>query len=163
MRDAELLAAVDARYEGRVENEVGDCDMPVFHVAPELIVEFCNFLKQDSALRFDYLCDMCGVDYFPDEPRFYVVYHLYSIPFNHRVRIKCPAGDPPHVPTVTGVWSTANWHEREAFDMYGIQFDNHPDLRRIYMWDEFEGWPMRKDFPLRGYKDKYNPFGDPPE
>lgn len=163
MRDPDLLAAVNARYEGRIVNEGDATDMPAFHVAPDLIVEFCQFLKDDPSLRFDYLCDVCGVDFFPDEPRFSVVYHLYSIPFKHRIRIKCSAGDPPVIPTVTGVWSTANWHEREAFDMYGIQFEDHPDLRRIYMWDEFEGWPMRKDFPVKGYKDEYNPFGDPLE
>ncbi|MFL5017754.1 MAG: NADH-quinone oxidoreductase subunit C, partial [Rhizobium sp.] len=75
------------------------------------------------------------------------------------VRIKCCLGDPPRVPSVTGVWRTANWHEREAWDMYGIRFEGHPDLRRIYMWEGFEGFPQRKDFPLRGYKDKLNPFG----
>ena len=89
-----------------------------------------------------------------------MVYHLYSIPFIMRARLKCRAGDPPKVPSVVGVWRTANWHEREAYDMYGIQFDGHPDLRRIYMWEEFEGFPMRKDFPLKGYKDAYNPFGE---
>ena len=75
------------------------------------------------------------------------------------MRIKCRLGDPPHIPSVTGVWRTANWHEREAWDMYGIVFDGHPDLRRIYMWEGFEGFPQRKDFPLRGYKDELNPFG----
>ena len=87
------------------------------------------------------------------------MYHLYSLPNKWRIRIKCRLGDPPHIASVTGVWRTANWHEREAYDMYGIIFDGHPDLRRIYMWEGFEGFPQRKDFPLRGYKDELNPFG----
>ena len=89
-----------------------------------------------------------------------MVFHLYSLAHQHRLRLKCRLGDPPHAPTVTGIWSTANWHERETFDMYGIVFDGHPNFKRIYMWDEFEGYPMRKDFPLRGYKDAYNPYGE---
>ena len=105
------------------------------------------------------LSDICGVDHYPETPRFEAVYHLYSLPNRWRVRIKCRLGDPPEVPSVTGVWRTANWHEREAWDMYGIRFLGHPDLRRIYMWEGFEGFPQRKDFPLRGYKDKLNPFG----
>ncbi len=124
------------------------------------LVALCNLLKDNSETRFNYLSDICGVDFYPKQPRFEVVYHMYSLPHKHRLRLKCRVSIDEPVPTVTTVWPTANWQEREAFDMYGIPFDGHPDLRRIYMWDEFEGYPMRKDFPLRGYKDHYNPYGE---
>ncbi|MFQ5900304.1 MAG: NADH-quinone oxidoreductase subunit C [Thermodesulfobacteriota bacterium] len=124
------------------------------------IVEVCRFLKNDPESKFNYLTDICGVDYLPEKPRFMVVYHLYSISFKHRLRLKYGVDEGEDVQSVTGIWKTANWHEREAYDMYGITFKGHPDLRRIYMWDDFEGYPLRKDFPLRGYKDEYNPFGE---
>ncbi len=130
-----------------------------FAVPPETILAFCRFLKEHPALQFNFLSDICGVDHYPELPRYEAVYHLYSLPNKWRVRIKCRLGDPPCVASVTGIWRTANWHEREAWDMYGIRFEGHPDLRRIYMWEGFEGFPQRKDFPLRGYKDKLNPFG----
>ncbi|AXA40104.1 NADH-quinone oxidoreductase subunit C [Rhizobium leguminosarum] len=130
-----------------------------FAAPPDMIVELCRFLKEHPALRFNFLSDICGVDHYPEMPRYETVYHLYSLPNKLRVRIKCRLADPPRVPSVTGIWRTANWHEREAWDMYGIRFEGHPDLRRIYMWEGFEGFPQRKDFPLRGYKDKLNPFG----
>jgi NADH-quinone oxidoreductase subunit C len=155
-----LREKIEARFGGRVLDGGAPDGMQTFLVEPDLIVEVCRFLKEDPELRFDFLADMCGVDHYPEENRFEVVYHLYSIPFKMRARLKCRAGDPPKVPSVMGVWRTANWHEREAYDMYGIRFDGHPDLRRIYMWEEFEGFPMRKDFPLKGYKDAYNPFGE---
>jgi NADH-quinone oxidoreductase subunit C len=117
----------------------------------EQIVEICRFLKDDADLRFDLLMDMAGVDYLGRDPRFEVVYHLYSVPHNSRLRLKVrvPEGDLV-VPSVCAVWSTANWHEREAFDMLGIEFANHPDLRRIYMPDDYPGHPLRKDFPILG-------------
>jgi NADH-quinone oxidoreductase subunit C len=130
-----------------------------FACRPELIVALCRLLKEHPALRFDFLCDICGVDHHTETPRFEAVYHLYSLANKWRVRIKCRLGDPPRVRSVTGVWRTANWHEREAWDMYGIRFEGHPDLRRIYMWEGFEGFPQRKDFPLRGYRDGLNRFG----
>ncbi len=129
-------------------------------IETERIAQACRILKADPELRFDYLSDICGVDKLPGSPRFEVVYHLYSIPFGHRLRLKCRIDDGEEVPTVTGVWRTADWHEREAFDMYGIVFNGHPDLRRIYLWDGFEGHPLRKDFPTKGYKDELNPFGE---
>jgi NADH-quinone oxidoreductase subunit C len=147
----------------RFDREVGDLGFAhgvhAFAVLPEMIVELCRFLKEHPALRFNFLSDICGVDHYPGTPRYEAVYHLYSLPNKWRVRIKCRLGDPPVVPSVTGVWRTANWHEREAWDMYGIRFEGHPDLRRIYMWEGFVGFPQRKDFPLRGYKDNLNPFG----
>ncbi len=148
------------RFGDRIGDGGAGIDMHNIEVGPEIVVELCRFLKQTPALSFDFLSDLCGVDYYPESPRFEVVYHLYSIAHQHRLRLKCRLGDPPHAPTVTTVWSTANWHERETFDMYGFVFDGHPNLKRIYMWDEFEGYPMRKDFPVRGYKDAYNPYGE---
>ena len=128
----------------------------VFVVPPEKIVEFCRFLKDDPELRFNFLSDICGVDHYPETPRFEAVYHLYSLPNRWRVRIKCRLGDPPEVPSVTAVWRTANWHEREAWDMYGIRFEGHPDLRRILMPEGFASYPLRKDYPLRGRGERHN-------
>ncbi len=121
-------------------------------IAPkDRIVEICRFLKEDQELAFDLLADLCGIDMNTPENRFGVIYNLYSLKNKHRIRLKVFAsGENPKVPTVTGVWSTANWHERETFDMFGIVFEGHPDLRRMYMPDEFEHYPLRKDFPLMG-------------
>ena len=155
-----FCAQIFQNFGDRIVDGGAGIDMHNIEVGPENVVELCRFLKDTPALSFDFLSDLCGVDFYPDMPRFEVVYHLYSIAHQHRLRLKCRLGDPPHAPTVTGIWSTANWHERETFDMYGIIFDGHPNFKRIYMWDEFEGYPMRKDFPLRGYKDAYNPYGE---
>jgi len=127
-------------------------------VSREQIVEICRFLKDDSTLGYNMLMDVAGVDYLGREPRFEVVYHLYSIPHNSRLRLKVrvPESD-LLVPSVTSVWSTANWHEREAFDMLGIYFAEHPDLRRIYMPDDYPGHPLRKDFPILGPEVEVSP------
>ncbi len=120
-------------------------------VPSEKIVDVCRFLKEDPELRFDLLADLCGIDMYTPVKRFGVIYNLYSLKNKDRIRLKTfTEEDHPHVPTVTGVWGTANWLERETFDMFGITFDGHPDLRRIYMPDEFEHYPLRKDFPLMG-------------
>ncbi len=117
------------------------------------IVKVSKFLRDDNELAFDFLSDVCGVDRtaLDNSSSFEVVYHLYSLKRNHRVRLKVqiPATE-LKIDTVTSVWSTADWHEREAYDMFGIIFDGHPDLRRILMPDDFEGHPLRKDYPLRG-------------
>lgn len=120
-------------------------------VARERIADVCAFLKEQPDLRFDLLADLCGIDMYAPVRRFGVVYNLLSIGRKHRIRLKtfCEEQDPT-VPTVTGVWRTANWHERETFDMFGIQFAGHPDLRRMYMPEAFEHHPLRKDFPLMG-------------
>lgn len=153
------LANIIEKFTGRVHVDETVTDMACVKVGPDDLVALCLFLRDDKALKFNFMADICGVDFYPETPRYQLVYHLYSIPFGWRLRIKCRLEDPPKAPTITEVWTTANWHEREAYDMYGIIFEDHPDLRRIYMWEEFEGFPMRKDFPLRGYKDKYNPYG----
>lgn len=102
-------------------------------------------------LKFDTLLDLCSVDHAEEEPRFEIVYHLYSRVAHQYLRIKTRVGgEKPQAPTVSHIWKTADWHEREAFDMMGIRFTGHPDLRRILMWDEYPYHPLRKEFPLAG-------------
>jgi len=120
-------------------------------VPKERIVEFCMFLKKEIDPGYDLLADLFGLDMDTAEKRFCVAYNCYSTTSGHRMRIKVFTEESDmKVPTVTGVWSTANWHERETFDMFGIVFEGHPDLRRLYMPEEFEYHPLRKDFPLMG-------------
>lgn len=118
------------------------------------IVNVCSALKSGAETKFDFLSDICGADRgVEEEPRFEVNYHLFSTTKHHRLRLKVLLNeDNAHVPTATGVWRTANWHERETFDLFGIVFDGHPDLRRILLPDDWQGHALRKDFPLRGYE-----------
>lgn len=120
-------------------------------VKKESIVEVAGFLKGNKELEFNFLSDLCGVDRVEMDGIFEVVYHLYSISKNHRLRLKVqiPSNN-PHISTVTDIWKTANWHERETFDMFGIYFDNHPNLQKILTPDDFKGHPLRKDYPLDG-------------
>ncbi len=122
--------------------------------------ELCRFIKFNADLNFDYLLDVCGVDYIDRKPRFDVVYHLSSIAKKHRLRVKVRVDEGIKVPSVTSFWKTADWTERETYDMFGIEFDGHPDLKRIYMDDNWKGFPLRKDYPEKGYKDDLNPFGE---
>lgn len=123
-------------------------------VPREHIVAVCGFLKTGPDAEFDFLSDICGVDRgVEEEPRFEVNYHLFSTTLHHRLRLKVVLNEEDvHVPTVTGVWRTANWHERETFDLMGVIFDGHPDLRRILLPQDWQGHALRKDFPLRGYE-----------
>jgi NADH-quinone oxidoreductase subunit C len=112
-----------------------------------------EYLASEPSLRFSFLSDITTVDRFPIEPRFEVNYHLLSIDRGVRLRLKVRlAGTDPVVPSVVSVWPTANWHERENFDLFGIRFEGHPDLRRILMPDDWEGHPLRKDYPVEGYR-----------
>lgn len=117
----------------------------------DAIVSLLEFMARDQLCMFEMLVDLCGVDYPERSQRFEVVYHLLSMRLNQRVRVKIATDEETSVPTITGVHATANWLEREAFDMYGIRFAGHPDLRRILTDYGFEGFPLRKDFPLTGY------------
>jgi NADH-quinone oxidoreductase subunit C len=119
-------------------------------VAKDRIVEVCTFLRDDPALRFDMLTDLTAVDYMGRIPRFQVVYFLYSFANNRRVFIKADVGEGETISTVEGVWKAANWLEREVYDLFGIVFDGHSDLRRLMLWDGYIGHPLRKDFPLTG-------------
>jgi NADH-quinone oxidoreductase subunit C len=126
-------------------------------VSRDGILQTLQFLRDNPACKFETLIDICGVDYPERAERFEVVYHLLSMHLNHRVRLRLETDDVAPVESATGLWPAANWFEREAFDMYGIQFANHPDLRRILTDYGFEGYPLRKDFPLTGhYEVRYN-------
>ena len=115
------------------------------------ILSFLTFLRDDSNCLFKVLLDICGVDYPEREKRFEVVYHLQSLRLNQRIRIKVMCGEGDIIPSVSGVFSSANWYERETYDFFGIMFSDHPDLRRLLTDYGFDGHPLRKDFPLTGY------------
>jgi NADH-quinone oxidoreductase subunit C len=114
------------------------------------IFEICKFLYSDPDLQYQMLTDLCGVDFFPESPRFEVVYLLYSMTKQQRLRLKVKVGNSESVSSVESIWKAADWLEREVYDLFGISFDNHPDLRRILLWDGYEGHPLRKDFPVEG-------------
>ena len=113
------------------------------------IVEACRFAKDE--LGFNYLVDLSTIDHYGDDPRFEVVYELYGIEHGCHLRLKtCVSEENSELPSVTDVWRTANWHEREAYDMMGVKFTGHPNLKRILMWEGYPHFPLRKDFPLEG-------------
>lgn len=138
--------AVTAVHEFRGETTV--------HVKKEAIIQLSQFLRDDLACLFDYCSDICGADAYTPENRFEVIYNLYSTTLNHRIRLKVFIDEADlHCPSVISVWPGANWPERETYDMFGILFDGHDDLRRMYMPEEFEYHPLRKDFPMMGIPD----------
>jgi NADH-quinone oxidoreductase subunit C len=138
------------RHECVIGWEVAQGELNV-DVAPSNIAEFVEFLKTDPTCKFSTLVDITGVDY-PERPkRFDVVYHLLSMYQNHRIRLRAAIRDDEMVPSITDVHPSANWFEREVFDMFGILFSGHPDLRRILTDYGFRGYPLRKDFPTTGY------------
>jgi len=145
------LSADTARFEA-VESRDG---MPTIFVPAEQLPEICVVLRDDPELRFVVLLDVTGVDYYPRDPRFELVYILVcpgvagygTAPKRLRVKVRVP--NDGHVPSVSSVWASANWGEREAYDFFGLTFDGHPDLRRILMPDDWTGFPMRKDYPVQ--------------
>lgn len=117
-------------------------------VKKDLIVDICTYLKKDRLMQYNFLMDLTAVDYSNRNPRFEIVYHLYSLEINQRVRIKVLISeDDCKINTVITVWKGANWFEREVYDMYGIVFIGHPNLKRILLYEGFEGYPLRKDYP----------------
>ena len=130
-----------------------DRDEMTVYVERSAIRETCAILKEDPACPFNFLSDVTCVDWHPLEPRFEVVYHLLSIPKKERIRLKVRLnGDGPVVESVTSVWPGANYFEREIFDLFGVRFSGHPYLRRIMMPEDWEGHPLRKDYPVEGYR-----------
>ena len=130
-----------------------DRDEMTIYVERSAIREACALLKEDPACPFNFLSDVTCVDWYPSEPRFEIIYHLLSIPNRERVRLKVRLNSSsPVIESVTGVWPGANYFEREVFDLFGIRFTGHPYLRRILMPEDWEGHPLRKDYPVEGYR-----------
>ena len=147
----ELGAYIEAQLGEDVSDVTVALDELALRCSAASLIKVLTFLRDDSQCQFKALMDLCGVDHPEREPRFDVVYNLLSISQNTRVRLKVATDEDTPVPSATGVFSSANWWEREAWDLYGIFFADHPDLRRILTDYGFEGHPMRKDFPLTGY------------
>jgi NADH-quinone oxidoreductase subunit C len=147
----ELASHLEATLGGAIlRREIARGELTLV-VAREKNADALVTLRQDSQCLFEVLIDICGVDYPEREQRFDVVYHLLSPRRNQRIRVKCTTDEDTAVPSVVEVFPAANWFEREAYDMYGIMFSGHPDLRRILTDYGFQGYPLRKDFPLTGY------------
>ncbi len=144
----ERLNAIVAAHPYLASRPSADC--PAFNCPPERLVGLLGYLRDEQG--YDFLCDVTAIDHVEAEPRFEVLYHLYSTERHEYVRVATPCtGDAePVCPSVTCLWPTADWHEREAYDMFGIRFAGHPDLRRILMWDGYPYFPLRKEFPLAG-------------
>jgi NADH-quinone oxidoreductase subunit C len=149
LRERAVAAAVEIFDADAITGGKFDRGELTLEVRPGKIVSVCGFLKYDQS--FVRLSSVTAVDRYPAEPRFEVVYHLHSIERKERVRLKCRVkGEDAAIESVTSVWRSAGWHEREVFDLFGIQFLNHPDLRRILLPDDWEGHPLRKDYPITG-------------
>jgi NADH-quinone oxidoreductase subunit C len=149
LRDRAAAAAVEAFDSTALTGGKFDRGELTLEIAPARIVSVCGFLKYDRA--FVRLSSVTAVDRYPSEPRFEVVYHLHSIEHNERLRLKCRIpGENPEIASVTSVWRSADWYEREVFDLFGIRFAGHPDLRRIMLPEDWEGHPLRKDYPITG-------------
>lgn len=145
--EAPVLAVLQSRFPGSLD-VVPAVDQPTVKAPKEMLVALMEFLKHEQG--FDLLLDVSAVDWFPARPRFEVVYHLMDPRAIRRVRVKTWVHLNQEVPSVTGVFAGANWPERETFDLFGIHFAGHPNLSRIYMPDDWEGHPLRKDYPVAG-------------
>lgn len=149
-----IVQKLKGEFPASIQGTDGFRDDLTVQVKREDIVKVCRFLKDDYELSFDMLIDLLGVDMYRPEGRFEVVYILYSLKNKKYLRLKVLVDEEdPVVDTLGTVWSGASWHERETYDMFGIKFAGHPDLRRMYMPDEFEYFPLRKDFPTMGITD----------
>ncbi len=150
-------------FSDAIERVVVDRGELTLHIAPEKIAEVCQIMRDDESLRFEMCSSLSGVDYLNSDPRrLHVVYELLSMTYRRRVRLETavPAGG--SVPSVTSVYPTADWHERETYDMFGVIFTGHPNLTRVLMPDDWEGFPQRKDYPLGGVPVEYKGAEIPP-
>ncbi len=153
LKDNPIAAAVEAAFPAALADGRFDRGELTLEVVPAAVVATCRFLKQQAFAR---LSTVTAVDRYPAEARFEIVYHLHSVTRNLRVRLKCRlGGEAPEIDSVTGIWRSANWYEREVYDLFGIVFRGHPNLRRILMPDNWVGHPLRKDYPVHGYRYSY--------
>jgi NADH-quinone oxidoreductase subunit C len=163
----EVVDALADAYAGAgdaVERVVVDRGELTLHIEPSAIADVCKALRDDPSLRFELCSSVSGVDYLGhDEKRLHITYHLVSMTYRRRIRLECaiPAED-PRLPSVTQVYPTADWQERETWDMFGVIFEGHPSLTRILMPDDWEGFPQRKDYPLGGVPVEYKGAEIPP-
>jgi NADH-quinone oxidoreductase subunit C len=148
-----VTAALSTAHPSAIVDGNLDHGALTLFIAPASILDVCRFLKDHQ--QFNRLSGITAVDWHPADPRFEVVYLLHSIPLNQRIRLKCRLAENEEIESVTSVWRAANWYERETFDMFGVRFTNHPDLKRIMMPTDWEGHPLRKDYPVHGHKYSY--------
>jgi NADH-quinone oxidoreductase subunit C len=149
MTSEDLLERLGQSFGSKIQNKTEFRGETSYAVDANDLREITKFCRDE--LLFDYLIDITSIDDFGEEPRFEIIYHLYSMPHAVHLRLKLKIPEEPGVvDTVSDIWPTANWHEREIYDMMGIRFNGHPDLRRILMWDGYPFYPLRKDFPLEG-------------
>ena len=154
LKEHPVATALDAAFPEAVTQGHAEHGEATLFIAPRQIVEVCRYLKGEH--DFIRLSGLTAVDWHPADPRFEIVYMLHSISKNARLRLKCRVSESdPMIDSVTSVWRSANWYEREVFDLFGIGFRNHPDLRRLMMPEDWEGHPLRKDYPVHGYKYSY--------
>jgi NADH-quinone oxidoreductase subunit C len=146
MEPAEIFSRLEKRFSGKVGDFKGDVQEPYLLVDGEAIVEVCRFLRDDADLKFEVLSDQTAVDW-PKEEKIQLVYHLYSYTGRHQIVLKVdlPRAN-PKIATVENIWKVANWFEREIFDLFGVIFEGHSDLRRILLPEDWEGYPLRKDY-----------------
>tara|TARA_B000000475_G_C15977705_1_gene439712 strand:+ start:162 stop:788 length:627 start_codon:yes stop_codon:yes gene_type:complete len=150
-RHIEVQKILSERFGGRGIQTFFENDELTVILSKSILLKVLSFLKDDKVCQFKQLIDLCGVDYPNRIDRFEIVYHLLSINLNQRIRIKLSVNDDDTVPSVVSLYEAANWYEREVWDLYGVIFTDHPDLRRILTDYGFEGHPLRKDFPLSGF------------
>jgi NADH-quinone oxidoreductase subunit C len=148
---APVAAALAARFPGAILETIEYRGETTLVVAPEQVVELCRFLRAEPGLEFIFLVDLCAIHWMDRAYSYEVVYLLHSFLLNARIRLKARLGEDGRIATLTGVHPGADWHEREAFDLVGVVFEGHPDLRRILMPDDYDANPLRKDFPMKGY------------
>ena len=139
---------VSSRFAGKIVTSTEQFGELSFVIDKSALVELVRFLRDESSLAYLHLSDITATDWPEREKRFEIIYHLYSFELSEYVRLKLQTAENESVPTLTGEWDAADWLEREVFDLFGVAFEGHPDLRRILMWDDFQGHPLRKDYPL---------------
>ncbi len=160
----DALEAAFPEFADAIERVAVDRGELTLHIRPARIAEVCRVLRDDPALRFELCSSVSGVDYLGSDPRrLHSVYQLTSMTYRRRLRLEAAVtAEDPHLPSVTGVYPTADWQERETYDMFGIVYDGHPGLTRILMPDDWEGFPQRKDYPLGGIPVEYKGAEIPP-